>query len=250
MASLLPPKGAEPFPIRTAMGDHITSMAAASGVMAALFRRERTGQGGLVEASLLRTAFYALGSDMAIQLAFGRVASTRPRADAIQPIANFFKTQDGRWITTVPRQGEADWAGFCRALKREALIDDPRFQRARQRRENGPALVALCDEAFAQMPFAEIAGRLDRENIVWAPMQTPAEAVNDPQLRAAGGIVDLQHDDGRRAPSPATPIRFDRQDDAVLPRAPRPGEHTRTVLAQAGFGSDAIDAMYASGLVA
>lgn len=250
MASLLPPKGVEPFPIRTAMGDHITSMAAASGVMAALFRRERTGQGGLVEASLLRTAFYALGSDMAIQLAFGRIASTRPRNDAIQPIANFFKTSDGRWITTVPRQGEADWAAFCRALGLTALIDDPRFNRARLRRENGPALVALCDAAFAQFTFAEIALRLDQESIVWSPMQTPAEAVTDPQLHAAGGIVRLQHDDGRFAQSPATPIRFDGHTDELLPRAPKPGEHSRAILEEAGLKAAAIDTLFETSVVA
>jgi len=250
MASLLPPKGSEPFPIRTAMGDHITSMAAASGVMAALYARERSGQGSLVEASLLRTAFYALGSDMAIQLAFGRIASTRARAEAVQPIANFFKTKDGRWLTTVPRQGESDWAPFCRALAREDLIADPRFATSRARRQNGAELVALLDDAFAAFTLAEIAARLDAENIVWSPMQTPAEAVADPQLRAAGGIVDLLYPDGRRQPSPATPIRFDGAQAETLPPAPKPGEHTRAVLDEAGYTTAEIEALFDSGVAA
>lgn len=248
MASLLPPKGTEPFPIRTAMGDHITSMAAASGVMAALFSRERTGQGRLVEASLLRTAFYALGSDMAIQLAFGRIASTRPRADAIQPIANFFKTRDGRWLTTVPRQGEADWAPFCTALGQEALIADPRFATSKDRRKNGPALVAVMDEVFAGLDFAEVAARLDAANIVWSPMQTPAEAAADPQLRAAGGVSEIAYPDGRRQETPSTPLRFDDVPSQTLRPAPRAGEHTRAVLSEAGVANTDIDRLIASGV--
>lgn len=248
MAYLLPPKGAEPFPIRTAMGDHITSMAAASGVMAALFARERTGQGRLVEASLLRTAFYALGSDMAIQLAFGRIASTRPRADAIQPIANFFKTKDGRWLTTVPRQGEADWAGFCAALRRDDLLTDARFATSKARRQNGPALVAALDEAFAAFDLAEIGPRLDQANIVWSPMQTPAEAASDPQLRAAGGVSVIEYPDGRRQETPSTPLRFDGVQTATLLPAPRAGEHTRAVLAEAGLAPSDIDRLIETGV--
>lgn len=248
MASLLPPKGTEPFPIRTAMGDHITSMAAASGVMAALFSRERTGVGRLVEASLLRTAFYALGSDMAIQLAFGRIASTRARAEAVQPIANFFKTKDGVWLCTVPRQGDGDWAPFCRALNREALIDDPRFATSRERRKNGPMLVGLFDEAFAEVTFDAIAARLDAEGIIWSPMQTPAQAVDDPQLRASGAIVHLAQDDGRMQASPATPIRFDGAQRETLPRAPRPGEHTRAVLEESGHSTSEIDRLFETGV--
>jgi crotonobetainyl-CoA:carnitine CoA-transferase CaiB-like acyl-CoA transferase len=248
MASLLPPKGAEPFPIRTAMGDHITSIAAASGVMAALFARERTGHGRLVEASLLRTALYALGSDMAIQLAFGRIASTRPRSQAIQPIANFFKTRDGRWLCTVPRQGEADWAPFCTALGRTDLIKDPRFATARDRRKNGPDLVGLLDAVFAEYDFNAIAEKLDAANIIWSPMQTPAEAMADPQVRAAGAIVTLAHEDGRRQESPATPIRFDGAQAETLPRAPRPGENTRKVLEDLGIASTEIDRLIETGI--
>lgn len=83
VAAITIPKGGDPFPIRTAFGDHTTSMAAAAGICAALVQAERTGKGQLVEASLLRAALFALGSDFAIQLFFGRIGSTKSRHEQI-----------------------------------------------------------------------------------------------------------------------------------------------------------------------
>lgn len=85
VGAITAPKGAEPFPIRTGMGDHVTSLATVAAVLAAVHERQRTGVGRLVETSLLRTGVYAIGSDMAIQLRFGKLASTRPRREAVQP---------------------------------------------------------------------------------------------------------------------------------------------------------------------
>ena len=76
VGALTVPKGQEPFPLRTAFGDHTTSMATAAGICAALVEATRTGKGRLVESSLFRAGLYALGSDFAIQLFFNRVAST------------------------------------------------------------------------------------------------------------------------------------------------------------------------------
>ncbi|MDX2234879.1 MAG: CaiB/BaiF CoA-transferase family protein [Hyphomonadaceae bacterium] len=247
MATLVAPKGVDPFMIRTGMGDHITSMATVAGVLAALVERGRTGKGRLVEASLLRTANYAIASDMAIAHAFGRLASTRPRHDAVQPLANFFKSADGRWFVLNTRQGESDWAPLCRAIGREDLIDDERFARARARRQNTPVLVDALDSAFARLPFEEIARRLDAAALAWAPAQTALEACRDPQLIAAGGVVDIPDRDGGVAKSPASPVRFPGADDGPKGPAPRCGEHTREVLAQLGYGADEVDALIAAG---
>lgn len=250
MAQLHAPKGSDPAPIRTAMGDHVTSLATASAILAALYERDRTGQGRLVESSLLRTANYALASDMAIQLKFGKLASNRPREQAINPIANFFQTGDGRWICLLPRQGAADWAGICAALGIEALRDDPAFATAKARRQNGAAVVAAFDRAFAAFSFAEAAARLDAHDLVWAPVQTAAEAAADPQLRAAGGVVRTPDGAGGAFEAPASPVRFSDYDDAPRGPAPKPGEHTRALLAELGHAEDAIAALYASGAVA
>ncbi|MBI1250924.1 MAG: CoA transferase [Alphaproteobacteria bacterium] len=246
LAAAFAPKGSDPVPIRSAVGDHTTSLAVAAGVLAAVAERTQTGKGRLVEASLLRTAHFVMGTDFSIQHAFGRLASARPRREAVSPFANFFKTGDGQWVCFVPRQSNTDWHGYCRAFGRADLIEDPRYATAKLRRENVGMLVDAIDEAVGAMRFADLAKALDEQDVAWAPVQTPAQAVADPQLAAAGGVVDAPQADGSMMKAPAGPVRFNAGEGPKTP-APKTGEHTREVLAIVGYSDAEIDAMIASG---
>lgn len=248
-ARLTAPKGVDPFPIRTGVGDHVTSLSTVAGILAALHGRSTTGKGQHVDASLLRTGTYTLGSDMAIQMRFGRLASTKPREEAINPLANFFKCRDGRWLTVVPRQGNADWKGYCAALELGEIEHDPRFAKSRARSENRGAVIDLLDKAFAARDFADIAPRLDEADLVWAPVQSPAETVIDPQFIASGGVTHIASDDGRSLASPSGPVRFPGYDDTTKRAVPTPGKDARSVLADAGFGDAEIDALLSNNIV-
>lgn len=251
VAHLTVPKGHEPFPIRTAFGDHTTSMAAAAGICAALLKAHRTGQGQLVEASLLRAALFAMGSDFAIQLMFGRIGSTKGRHEQIQPLVNFFKTRDESWICIVSRQGNVDWPPLCRAMDRADLIEDARYTTGKARRQHAAELVTLMDEAFGKYTKAELAKRLDTEGIAWAPVQTLAEVAADPQVKAAGGIVQVPSasGDGSTFSSPASPIRFPGTNDGPKGPSPTKGQHSRDVLASIGYDAARIDALFTDGVV-
>ena len=250
LAAMFRPKGGDPVQLRTAFGDHVASLAIVAAVLAALRERDQTGKGRLIEASLLRVAHYVGGSDFSIQHVRGRIASNRPRKDTPNPLINYFKTADERWITLLTRQGERDWPKLARALGGEHLIEDPRFAKARARRENGAALVELLDAAFAARPAAEIAAALDAEEMIWSPVLTPAEAIADPQAIAAGCVVQTPLHDGGSMAAPAGPVRFPGADDGPKGPSPRPGEHTRAVLSSAGYSNAEIDALYASGAAA
>lgn len=250
LAALFRPKGGEPVQLRTAFGDHVASMAIVSGVLAALYEREHTGKGRLVEAALLRVAHYAGGADFAIQHSYGRTASNRPRKDAPNPLINYFKTKDEHWISLLTRQGEKDWAPLCRVLKLDHLIEDERFARAKGRRANGDALVGLLDDAFSAFTLTDVAARLDAEEMIWAPVQSAAEAIADPQTIAAGAVVQTPQHDGPPINAPGAPIRFPGADDGPKGPAPKVGEHTRVVLMELGYDEPEIEAMYASGAAA
>ena len=132
--------------------------------------------------SLLRTGLYTLHTDLAIQLFFGRIASTRPRAEAYNPLTNFFRTKDDAWICIVARAGKADLPRMARAFDLPGIDTDPRFQDGNARRDNAAAITAMFDEAFARFTKDEMAARLTAEEIAWAPAQTLADVAVDPRF--------------------------------------------------------------------
>lgn len=232
-------KGGEPTTLRTGIGDHTTSMATVSGILAALVERQRTGKGRLVEASLLRTGVYAAGSDMAVQLKFGKLGSTKSRHEAVQPLSNFFKTKGGEWFAMVPRQGTVDWTAVCKIIGKPELETDPRFADPKSRRANAAELVDILDAAFGEHDLAYWRPLLDKEDVIWSPLMRPSDVVNDPQTIATGAFVDVPEQDGSGTyRAPASPIRFHGADDG--PKGPSPvlGQHTLEVLRAAGY-SDA-----------
>jgi crotonobetainyl-CoA:carnitine CoA-transferase CaiB-like acyl-CoA transferase len=250
VAALTAPKGTDPFTLRTGQGDHTTTLATVSAILAAIVERSRTGRGRLVETSLLRTGVYAIGSDMAIQLRLGKIASTRPREASINPLANYFRTGDGHWICHNPRGKARDWPDFAAAVGRPELAEDPRFARARDRRANCAELVAALDAAFAALTLAEAAERLDAVDLVWAPVQTLAQCAADPQAEAAGCFVETPNPAGGTWRAPAAPARFPGADDGPKGPAPGLGQHTRMVLGELGYASDEIEALLAEGAAA
>lgn len=250
VGAMTAPKGVDPFLLRSGLGDHITSLATVSAIMAALYERERTGEGRLVQTSLLASGIYVMGSDLAVQLRIGRLASARTRDNPMNPLANFFRSSDGRWFVHNPRGASGGWEKFCQAAGRPDLIDDPRFAAGKDRRVNTRELTAEFDAAFNRLAFEEIARRLDAADLVWAPMQTPADVAADPQAAAAGAFVAVDDGHGATFRSPAAPARFPGADRDLRPRSPRLGEHTREVLAELGYDGPEIEDMLADGSAA
>ncbi len=250
VAHMHAPKGTDPFILRTGVGDHMTSLATVSAILAAVYEREKTGVGRLVQTSLLATGVYAVSSDLAVQLAFGKLASNRPRSAPFDPVANFYKSRDGQWFVVNPRGASKDWQLLAAACDRPDLPDDERFLTGRLRKDNSAALVAELDQAFSAIDFADIARRLDEVDLVWAPVQTPAQVVDDPQVAAAGALLEVEDGQGGTYRSPAAPARFPGADATVRPAAPGLGQHTREVLVEIGYSGAEIETMLAAGAAA
>ena len=235
---IMTPKGSSPAPLRTAAGDHITGIATASGILAALLKAQRTGEGELVESSLVRSAAYAVGCDFGTWLRYGRIARSRPRDAAIVAINNYYMTKDDCWVFLNGRPGEPDWPDVARAIGREDLIEDARFGSLRDRRRNGEELITLIDEAFSTKTLDEWKPILDDANLIWSPVQSFEQSFNDPQMHAAGVFVDMPKADGTSYKNIASPIRF--RTESSDPKGPLPeiGEHTLDVLRDYGFDEE------------
>ena len=246
---MMTPKGSAPAQLRTAAGDHITGIATASGILAALLKARDTGKGTLVESSLVRSAAYAVGCDYGTWLRYGRIARSRPREEAIVAINNFYMTKDDYWLFINGRPGEPDWPDVARAIGREDLLEDERFASLRDRRRNGVALIALIDEAFAQNTLDEWKPILDEAGLIWSPVQTFEQAFEDKQMHEAGVYVDMPKADGTSYKNIASPIRFG--DESTDPKGPLPeiGQHTMDVLDQVGIDEETREKYLAAGVI-
>ncbi|WP_079052911.1 CaiB/BaiF CoA transferase family protein [Streptomyces phaeochromogenes] len=231
IAAMLNPAGEPPPGIRPGLGDRTAASNLVAGVLAALLRRGSTGEGGVVDVSLLRSGTYANGNDLALQNFFGKRGRTRYRTEHESPLYNSYRAADDRWFWLVGLEGNRHWPGVVKALGREDLATDERFATGKARRGHVRELIAVFDEEFARLPLDEWAERFDAEGVWWAPVQTLAEVSADPQAEAVGAFVEQPGmGDAPMLRTVATPVAFWGVDDKPLGGAPTLGEHTDEVL--------------------
>jgi len=249
IAHLLAQPGAEPVGSRAGLGDHVTASHGLAGILAALYAREKTGQGQRVDACLLRSGIYTVGFDISQQLTFGVVAQAGKREESIIPTASSYKASDERWIWLLGLEADRHWPRLCEGLGRADLKDDPRFASATARRENAREMMRLLDEQFAKRPLAEWLERFDAVDLWWAPVNSPADVVSDAQALASGAIVDVPDGRGGTQKSVGSPVLFSGADVAPRDPVPQLGEHTEAVLAELGLTKDRIAELRASRVI-
>jgi crotonobetainyl-CoA:carnitine CoA-transferase CaiB-like acyl-CoA transferase len=218
-----------PLNARGGIGDHITGLAALSGILGAVLEQRHTGVGQVVEVSLLRTGAYVLGWDLGLQMLLGKVSPAESRHHNQSPLMNPYRASDGRWFFLTGLEADRHIGAVARALGRPELLEDERFSNASAIRRNRTEFIALLDGIIAERPLAEWAERFDREGVWWAPAQTPAEVVQDPQLLANDGFVEVEGGAMRSVNGPVTFTGVARRDTV---RVPELGEDSDEVLAE------------------
>ncbi|MDQ7799825.1 MAG: CaiB/BaiF CoA-transferase family protein [Armatimonadota bacterium] len=222
----------EPVKVGISVADIAAGMYAFSGILAALYRRERTGLGALLEVSLLEALAEWMGYPM-YYTAYGGQAPARTGAHhaTIAPYGPF-PTRDG--VIFLAIQNEREWARFChQVLEEPQLAEDPRFatnpDRLAHRAELEEAILAV----FKQHTTEEVAGRLEAADVAYAEMRTVQGLLDHPQLRARSRW--------RQVSSPVGPLLallppFALPDEEpTLGPVPELGQHTRAVLRELGL---------------
>ncbi len=235
---------------RGGMGDHGVGMATAAAVSAALYSREKTGEGQLVHSSLLRHGLYTLAFDLSVALRFGVSIQGGNRKTMGNPCINCYQDRDGRWFWIVGLEGERHWPPLCRAVGHPEWLEDPRFAKPAERAKNAAVLIADLDAIFAARSREEWGAIFDaQQDLWWAPVQSVEEVLCDPQVLASGGLVEVP--DGLGSSTyPATPCDFLGTPWQPRSMAPAHGQHTDEILAELGRSRDQIAALRARGAVA
>jgi len=244
---LTPPERDYPISQRGAFGDRNGGMSLAFGIAAALLRRATTGEGSVVDVSLLATAMWTLSSDVLSALQGGTPRAPGGRV-MVNPLVATYRTKDARHIQLVFLESDRYWAPFCELIGRPELAVDPRFADHHARDEHAAACAAVLDEEFAARTFEEWKALLAGIDAPWAPMQAVEELLDDPQVIANDYLGDVALDGGGGYRLPRVPVQFDER-PPDLRRAPEHGEHTEQVLLELGYSWDDIAALGASSAI-
>jgi crotonobetainyl-CoA:carnitine CoA-transferase CaiB-like acyl-CoA transferase len=234
---------------RGAMGDAPSGAMLAGGVAAALFQRERTGRGMIVDVALLNTAVWQLSMDLTATA----VLRENPRplnATGVlpNPLVGPYRTGDGRWLLLNMLDDTRHWAPTCRALGLDALLDDTRFADTAGRAEHRVELHRLLAERIGGSDLAALRRGLDAEDTVFAALASPLEVIDDQQVVANGYFA--AHPTRPSVRLACAPMQFDDEMTEIRRAAPDTGEHSDAVLGELGYDTDAIQALRAAGAVA
>ena len=231
--------GAETEPVRSmpGMGDHPTATALYAAIVTALYRREKTGKGGIAQTSLLQNGLWANGCYVQNRLFGEHVAHRPPRIDTPRALANHYRCRDGRWFLMALHNEARQLASFLKAIDMEHLVQDPRFATQPARLENHKALTAILDEVFAKRDLADWRPLLEKAGVTFGPVCTVDEAADDEQSRTIGALVPFA--DGKNL-TVSSPFHLDNTTKVAPVRAPSVGQHSEAVLRDAGYSADDI----------
>jgi len=215
-------------------------------VLAALRQRERTGVGQKITAGLYETTVYLVGQWLASFAATGEPSVPMPEMRQGTRMGwgvyQLFTAKDGEQVF-IGITSNGHWERFCKEFALDDLLADERLADNARRVAARGWLPARIAGEMLKYSSAEIAGRLERARVPFAPLRRPDQLVDDPHLNAAGQFLDTPLPGRGIAKLPKMPVRSTAYEFRLDRAAPGLGEHTREVLEEFGLTKDDIDAL-------
>jgi len=234
-----------PAKVGISITDIGTGLHAYAAILGALYNRERTGEGGHIDLTMLETMSEWMGHPLYYTHFSGKAPRrSGPDHATIVPYGRF-RTKDGDVMLGI--QNEREWANFCdKVLGRPALAQDPRYDNNTRRTAARAEVVALIEGVFSAWTNAEVVARLDAADIANARLNTPDQVWDHPQLQARNRWREVETPAGIPALLPAATFEgFEARMDPV----PGVGQHTEAILSELGYDTAKLEKLKAEGAV-
>ena len=236
---------ARPRLIRTILPDKLTGITAAQAVSAALFARERSGEGQHVRLSMLDAVVaFMWSSDMGSQTFVGKEVDVAAAATFIDLI---YETASG--YISVSVMSNDQWHGLCHAVGHPEWLDDERFKTPAGRDRNANERLEMTQQALLTEPAEEWLRRLEEAGVPCAPVLTRSQMLRHPQVQAAGIVVETEHPHAGQLRQARNAARFEATVPEIRHGAPHLGEHTLEILAELGYDEAKCDALLLDGVI-
>ncbi len=241
--------GQTPLMPAPGMGDHSTATALFGAIMSGLYKRERTGEGCHVSTSLAANGVWANGMALQGVAAGNDLAEHRQKAGWVNPLSAAYGCADGGFLVLTMINTAREYPQLCQALGHPEWLQDDRFSDIQQAMRHRGDLQQMIADAFAQIDYAEAARRLDEQGITYSKVQTMSEVLVDPQLRAAGIVIETGDTQGDYDLTISSPINVVGETKKVPQRAPDIGADSLSVLRELDFEEDYIQSLLGAGVV-
>ena len=240
--------GGPPAKSGTSIADINAGILAALGVVSAYVHRLKTGEGQLVDTSLMEAAVQQTYWHSAMFFATGTSPGPTGSAHILTAPYQAFPTADG-WIN-VGGANQSNWERIAKAIGREDLLADPRFTTNGDRMKHLAELTPLIAERMKSQPSAHWIREFEAAGVPVGPINRIGDMLADPQVAARDMVIEVDHPKAGRTKALGMPVKFSETPCAVTRAAPLLGQHTREILASLGYDNAAIDRLAACGAVA
>ena len=243
-------EGGPPVRPGVSYGDITAGLFLCIATLAALQERQKSGEGQLVDISMLDCQVTAQENAFVRYLNTGEIPRALGTRHPVMTPFQAFQTKDG-YIAVALRGGIKDqWPLFCAAIDRVDIIDDPRFADGWERTQHYKELEPILTEAMKRKTTQEWVVELEQAGIPCGPVNNIAQAAANPQVNARDMIIEVEHPEAGKFKVVNTPFKFSRTPNRAVKASPELGEHTRDVLTRLlGMNREEIDRLREAGVI-